>query len=133
MQNIPGTGNAFLTFNEKPHLTLFHDRHLLVRLIVLRCHQKWTKAKTADHHLSANEHLAFDSFGRLLNRYSRPVQMLSQTSGDGVLRHRVCLYFRSLTASRPELPAAYSGCTLTTPKRRSSPSLIAAIIHRKLI
>src|SRR5262245_37231459 len=43
------------------------------------------------------------------------------------------LYFLSLTASSPEPPAAYSGCTLTTPYKRSSPSLIAAIIHRKLI
>src|SRR5437763_1172195 len=36
-------------------------------------------------------------------------------------------------ASNPDPPAAYSGCTLTTPNCRSSPSRMAAIIQRKLM
>src|SRR5213594_2959301 len=36
-------------------------------------------------------------------------------------------------ASRPDPLCAYSGCTLTTPNCRSSPSRMAAIIQRKLI
>ena len=39
----------------------------------------------------------------------------------------------ALPGSRPEPLAAYSGCTLTTPNWRSSPSRCAAIIQRKLI
>src|SRR5205814_3234325 len=48
-----------------------------------------------------------------------------------VLPVRSDLHLRD--ASSPDPPCAYSGCTLTTPNWRSSPSRIAAIIQRKLI
>src|SRR6185295_6644216 len=140
MQHVTGGRDLFLAFDEETHAPALDDRHLLVWMIVLGSHQKRLVTKTTDHHAVADEHLSLDSLGRVLDGNLGPVQMLSEVGTVAVAvvlrksgRHFVSFYFLSLTASRPDPPAAYSGCTFTTPYRRSSPSLIAAIIQRKLI
>src|SRR5687767_5999717 len=145
MKHVARLRDALVPFDEEPHPALLYDRHLLVRMVVLRRHQKWLETKAANHHLMAHQHLALDSVSHLLDGNVGPVQVPGETICGavavtravsiwvgGIVRH-FCFYFLSLTASRPDPLAAYSGCTFTTPYKRSSPSLIAAIIHRKLI
>src|SRR6185503_20854308 len=144
VQHVARRCDLLFAFDKKSHAPLLDYRDLLVRMIVLRSDQKRLEAETANHHPVADKHLSLDSFGRMLNGNVGPVQMTSNVETVAVaipvavifrrgVGHFCFLYFLSLTASRPDPLAAYSGCTFTTPYRRSSPSRIAAIIHRKLI
>ncbi|MEK6325681.1 MAG: hypothetical protein AABN33_28905 [Acidobacteriota bacterium] len=79
----------------------------------------------------SDDHLPFNAFADALDGYA------SQLQGWGApFKVETCsmaIYLVALDASRPEPPPAYSGWTLKTPNCRSSPSRLAAIIHRKLI
>src|SRR5438132_11438559 len=108
-------------------------------MIVFRRDQKRREAEAADHQILADDHLPLDAFSDLLYGNTGPIQVLSFAEERSARR---CLLFVlgncrhgyfPRAASRPDPPAAYSGCTFTTPYWRSSPSRIAAIIHKKLI
>src|SRR6185503_12741095 len=118
--------DLLLALDEEPHTAALNDRHLLVRVIVLRSHEKRLESETTDHHAVTDEHLSFDAVGRVLNGDIGPVQMSREVETVTVTvavpvvlrrggRHARFLYFLSLTASSPEPLAAYSGCTFTTP------------------
>src|ERR1044072_6045559 len=108
-------------FDEKSHAALFEASHLLLRTIVFRSHEERIETETTNHHPVADKHLPLDPLGRMLDGNVGPVQMTSEmgTMPVAVMFRRGVghnfFYFLSLTASRPEPPAAYSGCTFTTP------------------
>src|SRR6185369_3905690 len=118
--------NLFFAFDEEPHAAALDDGHLFVWMVVFRSDEIRLEAKPADHHSVADKHLALDAFRRMVDRNVGPVQMASKVETVAItiavpvvfrrgVRHSPLLYFLSLTASRPDPPAAYSGCTLTTP------------------
>src|ERR1700752_863486 len=126
MQHVAGRRGLLFAFNKKSHTPLLDDRHLLVRMIVLGSYQKRLEAETANHHAVADKHLSLDSLRRMLNGNLGPIQMTGKVEPVAVtvsittvfrrgVGHFCFLYFLSLTASRPDPPAAYSGCTFTTP------------------
>jgi hypothetical protein len=70
--------DLLVALDEETNAPTLNDGHLLVRMIVFGCYQKWTEAKAADHHPITHEHLTLDSLGNVLHRYRGPVQMLRQ-------------------------------------------------------
>jgi hypothetical protein len=78
MKYVTSLCDLFFPLNEEAYATALNDSHLLVRMIVFRSYQKWTKAKAADHHAVSNKHLPFNSNSDVLDGNRRPIQMLGQ-------------------------------------------------------
>jgi hypothetical protein len=104
---------------------------LFVWMIMGRSDEVRRKLKPDHRHILAVDHLAASPVREMFDRDGLPVPMPAGFRVQGL--HRLTHYRFSLPASIPEPPAAYSGCTLTTPNCLSSRSRFAAIIHRKLI
>src|SRR5687768_14963737 len=113
VQHVSGRTDALYAVDDVQHATALDNRHLLVLVRVDRRHYSGLNRQPADHQLFADDHLTCNPVGHVLG-------------GDGLPIHFFPL-------SRPDPPAANSGCTLTTPNSRSSSSRVAAIIQRKLI
>ena len=64
-----------LAFDEEAHAPTLDDRHLLVRMVVLRSYEKRFETETTDHHAVAYKHLPLDAVGHLLNGNTGPIQM----------------------------------------------------------
>src|SRR6186713_307729 len=128
MQQIAGLEHAVVAFDGVAHATALDHRDLLVRMRVDRRHRMRGNAQAAHHDSIAEEELPFDAFGDPLGWNRAPITLLSVENRIG------CAHFLSaLPASRPDGVVANSGCTLTTPYKRSSSSRLAAIIQRKLM
>ena len=73
MQDIAGNSDALFAFDKETDAATHDERHLFVRVRVLRCNQKRRESKSADHHLFADKHLPFDALSRMFNRYGAPI------------------------------------------------------------
>jgi hypothetical protein len=71
--------NAFCAFDKKPHPAAGYNRHLLMRMRVLRGNQQRGEAKAADHNLIADHHLSLDACSGTLDGNAGPVDVLRAT------------------------------------------------------
>jgi len=89
VQDIAGTRDALFAFDQETDPASHHQRHLFVRVRVLRRNQKRCETKPADHHLFTDKHLPFDALSRMFNRYGGPIQMLRSLQVSKVIY--ICL------------------------------------------
>jgi hypothetical protein len=76
VEYIAGCCDLLVALDKESHFSAFDDRHLLVRMIVFRGHEKWLETKATDHHPVTYKHLSLDSIGNILYRNRVPVKML---------------------------------------------------------
>ena len=79
MQYVTGRGNAFFAFDKETDATADDQRHLFVRMGVLRRGQQRRESKAADHQILTDDHLTLDAFRRMLDWNTGPIQMLRRS------------------------------------------------------
>src|SRR2546425_9805336 len=84
VQYVTGRGNAFFAFDKETDATADDQRHLFVRMGVLRRGQQRRESKAADHQILTDDHLTLDAFRRMLDWNTGPIQMLRAVQ-SGVL------------------------------------------------
>jgi hypothetical protein len=79
MKHVTRGSDLLLSFDEKPDPATLHDRHLLMRMIVLGRDKKRFETKATNHHSISDKHLSLYPIGNMLNRNRCPVQVLRQS------------------------------------------------------
>ena len=75
-QHLASLREALFIAYRKKHTAPLDDRHLFVRMIVRRRHYIRRKAKAADHHVLADDHLSLNACVELFDRNAGPVRVL---------------------------------------------------------
>ena len=75
MQYVTGRGNAFFAFDKETDATADDQRHLFVRMGVLRRGQQRRESKAADHQILTDDHLTLDAFRWMLDWNTGPIQI----------------------------------------------------------